>query len=157
MLFEGEGNVLIAGHHRGRVSKEALASLIAAFRDAGYFSVKDEYVSMTTDLPTFTTSIEFDGRKKSVKDYDGYRAGIPEAAARLENKIDQAAGTDKWTTGTAETGLALLAEGWDFKSHSTENRELFANVIAGGPANWSIFLFSMARPHWTPRKKALVP
>jgi hypothetical protein len=92
VLFEGEGNVLIVGRHRGRISKEALAGLVADFRDANYFSVKDEYVSMTTDLPTFTTSIEFDGRRRAVKDYDGYRAGIPEAAARLESKIDQAGG-----------------------------------------------------------------
>jgi hypothetical protein len=51
VLFEGEGNVLIVGRHRGRISKEALAGLVADFRDANYFSVKDEYVSMTTDLP----------------------------------------------------------------------------------------------------------
>jgi ankyrin repeat protein len=155
--FEGEGNVLLAGHHHGRISKEALGDLVAAFRAADYFSVKDEYVSMTTDLPTYTTSIEFDGRRKTVKDYDGYRAGIPEAAARLENKIDEAAATDKWTAGTAETGPSLLAEGWDFKSHSIENRALFTNVIQRRSNQLIQFFIQHGAPALDPPEKGFSP
>ncbi len=157
LLFEGEGNVLIVGQHRGQISKEALTGLLAAFRDADYFSAKDEYVSTTTDLPTFTTSIEFDGRKKAVKDYDGYRAGIPERVARLERKIDQAADTDKWTMGTPETGPALLAENWDFQSHSIQNRELFATVIARGPKQLIQFFIRQGAPALDSPEKGLSP
>jgi ankyrin repeat protein len=157
VLFEGGGNVLIAGHHRGQISKERLAGLVAAFRDADYFSAKDEYVSDTTDLPTFTTSIEFDGHKKAVKDYDGYRVGIPEAVAKLERKIDQAADTDKWIIGTSETGPALVAENWDFRSHSIQNRELFATVLNRGPKQLIQFFIQQGAPALDPPEKGLSP
>jgi len=157
VLFEGEGNVLIVGHHRGHISKDALTGLFAAFRDADYFSAKDEYVSMSTDLPTFTTSIEFDGHKKAVKNYEGYSVGIPDPVARLERKIDQAVGTDKWTKGTPETGPALLAEHWDFRSHSIQNRELFATVLDRGPKQLIQLFVREGAPALDPPEKGLSP
>ena len=157
VLFEGDGNVLIAGHHRGKISKDGLAGLVAAFRDADYFSAKDEYVSDATDLPTFTTSIEFDAHKKSVKDYDGYRVGIPERVARLEREIDQAANADKWTIGTSETGPALVAENWDFRSHSIQNRELFAAVLNRGPKQLIQLFIQQGAPALDPPEKGLSP
>jgi len=129
VLFDGEQNVLMLGHHTGWISKDAVTGLVDQFRAVDYFSLKGEYVSMTTDLPTYTTSIEFDGIKKSVKDYQGLYAGMPEGVPRLESEIDRAAGTDKWIEETPETGPALINEGWDFKANSPENLALFTRVI----------------------------
>ncbi len=70
-------------------SREAVADLFAAFRNADYFSLKDEYISAITDHPTVYTSIEFDGQKKAVKDYVGFTAGMPEIVDELERKIDR--------------------------------------------------------------------
>jgi hypothetical protein len=61
---------------------------------------------MITDNSTCMTSIEFDGRHKSVKDYVGFTAGMPEIVMRLEEKIDQTAGTEKWIRETNATGTS---------------------------------------------------
>ncbi|HEX7359593.1 MAG TPA: ankyrin repeat domain-containing protein [Bryobacteraceae bacterium] len=127
VLFDGKQNVLMLGHHHGRISAAALGDLLAAFRRADYFSLKDEYVAMITDNSTTTTSIEFDGHKKSVKDYVGFAAGMPEIVTELENKIDQLAGTDKWIRETPQSAPSLLAEGWDFQT--PESGDLFAHAI----------------------------
>jgi ankyrin repeat protein len=129
VLFDGKQNVLMLGHHRGRISAAALGGLLAAFRSADYFSLKDEYVAMVTDNSTTTTSIEFDGHKKSLKDYVGFAAGMPEIVTELENKIDQLAGVDKWIRETPQTAPSLLAEHWDFQAGTPENENLFAHVI----------------------------
>ena len=49
-----------------------------------------------TDNPTYTTSIQFDGHEKSVRDYVGMEAGMPEAERDVEDVIDRIAGTGKW-------------------------------------------------------------
>jgi hypothetical protein len=67
VFFNGEENVPVLGPHRSRISREAVTSLFAAFREADFFSLKDEYVALVTDNRSCTTSIEFDGHKKSVK------------------------------------------------------------------------------------------
>lgn len=130
--FEGTSGVLVTGHHRGHISEQAVRDLLAAFRRANYFSLKDKYVFPATDAPTYTTSIEFDGIKKSVRDYVGLSAGMPEIVPDLEDAIDRIAGTEKWIKGNAETPAALVAEGWDFRADTQENRALFARVVAHG-------------------------
>ena len=132
VLFNGEQNVLITGHHRGQISREAVADLVTMFRNADYFSLKDEYVAMITDLPTVFTSIEFDGHKKSVKDYVGFAAGMPGIVDELEGRIEQIAGTDKWIRETPETAPSLLAEHWDFRANTPENLSLRDNIIQQG-------------------------
>jgi hypothetical protein len=129
VLFDGEQNVLVIGHHRSRIPRDGVAGLVAAFRNAGYFSLKDEYVATITDNPTCTTSIEFDGHKKSLKDYVGFAAGMPEIVMDLEGKIDQVAGTDKWIRDTPQTAPSSLSEGWNFKADTPENLDLFAHAI----------------------------
>lgn len=133
VAYEGLSPSLIPGHHRSRISKEAVQRLVAEFRKANYFSLKDRYVWPVTDLPTFKTSIEFDGRKKSVVDYMGRQVGMPEAAERLEISFDEIAQTGKWVEGNRETVRSLIAEGWNFQADSEDNRELFANVVDRGP------------------------
>jgi hypothetical protein len=98
--FDGGSGSRITGHHRGQVSRQAVESLLHEFQRANYFSLKDDYVTRVTDSPTYTTSIEFDGKKKTVRDYVGLRSGMPEAVTDLENAIDEALGTEKWVKGT---------------------------------------------------------
>ncbi|HEY3458643.1 MAG TPA: DUF6438 domain-containing protein [Bryobacteraceae bacterium] len=126
--FNGESNVLITGRHHSQIPKEAVLNLVSAYRRASYFSLNDRYRYLVTDNPTYTTWIEFDGRKKSVMDYVGLRAGMPEAVQDLERTLDKIAGTEKWVKGNDQTGAALIAEKWDFAAGSEENRALFANI-----------------------------
>ncbi len=43
VLFDGKSNVLILGHHHASLSKQGVDNLVAAFRRADYFSLKDKY------------------------------------------------------------------------------------------------------------------
>jgi hypothetical protein len=130
--FIGKSNVLMIGNHHGELPKQAVDELLAAFRQANYFSLRDSYVTRVTDNPTYRTSIEFDGQKKSVRDYVGVQAGMPEAARDLEEAIDRITDTEKWTKGNEATASALVAEKYDFSADSDENRVLFANVVSDG-------------------------
>ena len=130
--FNGVNNVFITGHHRGQISSEAVRELVETFRRTHYFSLKDLYLALITDNPTYTTSIEFDGIKKSVTDYVGLQVGMPEVVTELEDAIDRIAGAAKWIKGNEQTGPALVREKWDFHGDNEENRALFAQVIASG-------------------------
>jgi ankyrin repeat protein len=130
--FSGTFGVLVMGRHRGTLSKQATEALLSAFRAANYFSLKNSYSYPVTDNPTYDTSIEFDGERKSVRDYVGLKAGMPEAVRDLEEAFDRIAGTEKWIKGNQETASALIAENWDFKADSDENRVLFASAVNSG-------------------------
>jgi ankyrin repeat protein len=130
--FIGKSNVLMIGRHRGQIPKQAVDDLLAAFRQANYFSLRDSYVTRVTDNPTYRTSIEFDGLRKSVRDYVGVQAGMPDAARDLEEAIDRIADTEKWIKGNGATASALVSEKYDFSADSDENRVLFANVVSNG-------------------------
>jgi len=128
--FEGSYHVLITGHHHGTISRKSLEGLVATFRWANYLSLKDAYNWDVTDVPTFISSIEFDGIKKVVVDQVGAQVGMPDVTTKVEEAIDQFADTGKWIKGNAQTGPSLVAEHWDFQSTSEDNRKLFANVLA---------------------------
>jgi ankyrin repeat protein len=128
--FNGIANVFISGHHRAKISAEALHELVAAFRRANYLWLKNSYHAMITDLPTYSTSIEFDGLKKSVVDYGGPFIGMPEAVRDLEDTVDRIAGTETWIKGNSQTGAALISEKWNFQADTTENQALFAQIVA---------------------------
>jgi len=99
--FEGLAHVDAMGKHSDRISRNAASELLAAFQRADFFSLKDEYVAAITDIPSFTVSIEFDGRKKSVLDHYGLSVGMPEAVADLEEAFDRLANTVRWLRGPA--------------------------------------------------------
>src|SRR5215467_9823862 len=132
VTYRGNGNVLITGEHHSRISRKQVEQLLARFRQADYFSLKDQYTASITDNPTHTTAIEFDGLKKQVKDYVGIYEGMPDVVSELEIAFDQLSGTEKWIKGTSETLPSLAAEHWDFSANTSENAALFANVVSSG-------------------------
>ena len=100
--FTGRRYVRSLGSRRRHISPGAITKLLAEFRRADFFSLKDSYSSMDTDLPSYTGSMEFDGRKKSVRDYAGRPVGMPEAVTLLEQAIDRLAGAGKWIGSPAK-------------------------------------------------------
>lgn len=126
--------MLTPGRHRGQISEQAVRDLVTAFRTADYFSLKDGYTYPITDNEKFRTWIEFDGRRKSVTDYVGILVGLPEVVKQLEGSFDDIAGTEKWVKGNRQTAPSLVAEGWDFRTDTEQNRQLFANAVIHGPA-----------------------
>jgi hypothetical protein len=58
-----------------------------SFRKVDYFSLAAGYASGVTDMPTYVTSISFDGVSKSVLDYVGREAGMPPGVSDVEVAI----------------------------------------------------------------------
>jgi ankyrin repeat protein len=132
VTYRGGTGTLITGEHHATISPHAITHLLQAFRDTDYFSLNDEYTQFVTDTPTYMTSIEFDGHKKSVKDHVGAGVGMPDVVTELEDKIDELAGTDKWLHENTETWQSLITEQWNFRSDSESNRTLSASVVERG-------------------------
>jgi len=130
VLYDGGSYVAISGSHRASIASDGISAIVEAFRVADFFSLKDEYMWGATDLPTYTTSISFDGRTKEVIDYAGEHVGMPESVSKLEETIDHFSGVERWTKGNSETVPALISEKFDFKS--PEASEILANVAQKG-------------------------
>ena len=116
VLYKGDGFVVVTGEHRDHLSADQVSEILEAFRKADYFSLEDKYFYSVTDCPTYETSFRVDNVFKSVTDYVGDEAGMPESVTDLEETIDRVTDTPKWIKGNAETVPALKREGWDFKS-----------------------------------------
>jgi hypothetical protein len=96
VVFTGRRFVAHTGVYRAHISRASVRALFAKFREADYFSLPDSYRAGATDLPTYTTSIAFDGHEKHVRDYGGNIVGMPYALGELERAVDEAADTDRW-------------------------------------------------------------
>ena len=96
VVYTGKMFVKETGERRFKIPQEKLQELIKEFERVDYFSLKDKYDAengMTvTDLPTTTTSLCLDGRKKKVVNY----YGAPKKLFELEDKIDLLAGLYKF-------------------------------------------------------------
>jgi hypothetical protein len=96
VIYTGNRFVAVTGVQKSRISMDAVRELVNLFRQADYFSLRDDYSASVTDNPTFITSISFDGKTKKVRNYVGWEIGIPQAVTNIEEAIDRLAGTSKW-------------------------------------------------------------
>jgi len=127
--FVGDAFVLVPGHHRAHVSRETVQALVNAFRRADFLSANESYEATVTDNPSQTITLRMGETTKTVIDYVGIEAGMPDAVRELEQQIDDAAGTRRWVTGNEETSRTLVAEHWDFSSGSRDNMALYRSAI----------------------------
>jgi hypothetical protein len=100
--FLGKQHVKQQGAASASISPGAVDSLVAELEAGGYFAFADEYVMdapacgrYATDSPTVTTSLNADGRTKRIR-HDYGCSEAPPALARLEQRIDEVAGTSRW-------------------------------------------------------------
>ena len=101
--FEGKKFVEHAGTDSTRIPAAAVDSLVAELSAAGFFGFDDRYTSgapacglYATDLPSAVTSVTGGGRSKRIE-HDHGCTNAPKELARLENRIDEVAGTGRWT------------------------------------------------------------
>ena len=98
VVYDGEEFVKVKGKKQHIISRENLKKIIQAFEQIKYFSLKDKYASAEngmkgpTDLPTTTTSIFLNGKRKKVVNY----FGAPKELDELENTIDKIAGLSEY-------------------------------------------------------------
>lgn len=96
VLYDGQAYVGTSGNQKGQISHSSLVKLVGTFRNADYFSLASGYISGVTDMPTYVSSISFDGLSKSVLDYVGRGTGMPPSVSDVEAAIDQLSGASKW-------------------------------------------------------------
>jgi ankyrin repeat protein len=132
--YHGEAFVAIRGDHHGNLPRAVIEELVEQFHKAKFFWLFDHYAAEIVDNPMQEISIAFDGRSKSVFDSAGEMVGLPTSVRNLEDEIDQLVGIERWTKGNSETGPSLVAEGWDFRSRSCENRSMVMGVARLGTA-----------------------
>jgi len=101
--FVGTRFVSREGADTSRVPPDQVGRLVDSLDAAGYFALADQYVPdspacgrYATDAPTVTTSVQSNGRSKTVR-HDYGCAGAPAALAGMERLIDSVAGTARWT------------------------------------------------------------
>lgn len=93
VVYVGKNYVKTTGERRFKISHDRVQALIKEFERIDYWSLKDKYETdengmSVTDMPTTTTSICLNGKKKRVVNY--YHA--PRKLDELEDKIDSLAG-----------------------------------------------------------------
>ena len=102
---------------------------MSAFRKADFLSANDSYTASVTDNPSQTITLRMGQTTKTVIDYVGIEAGMPDAVRELEQQIDDAAGTRRWVKDTRKPPGLYLAEHWDFSSRSADNMALYRSAI----------------------------
>ena len=127
--YTGGSYVLVPGPHVAHVDVKTVRALLDEFRRADFLSARPRYESDTTDGPSQTIKLRYEGKEWQVYSYVGFSAGLPEVIGSLQEKIDKAAGTERWVAGNSETLQSLKEEHWNFGSHSKENLDLFNSAI----------------------------
>jgi hypothetical protein len=96
VTYVGRQFVNVVGEQHGAASRADVSELLAHFDAVGFERLRDEYRAQVTDLPTTTIVLQRGGRRKSVLDYGGVGAGMPETVRDLQVEIDRVAGTARW-------------------------------------------------------------
>jgi hypothetical protein len=96
VTYRGERFVNVTGEQRATVPQADVERLLRRFDEVGFDQLRDAYRAPVTDLPTYTITLERNGRRKSVADYGGLSAGMPQGVRDLQTEIDRVANTGRW-------------------------------------------------------------
>lgn len=96
VTYRGDRFVNVTGEHQAQIPREDVQALLRRFDQIGFETLRDAYRARVTDLPTYTITLERNGRRKVVADYGGLSAGMPQAVRELQDEIDRVANTAQW-------------------------------------------------------------
>jgi hypothetical protein len=102
VTYVGERFVDAVGERHATIPRADVQRLLHRFEEIGFTELRDEYRAHVTDLPTFTVTLERNGRTKRVLDYGGISAGMPAAVRDLQDEIDRVANTAQWVLRDGE-------------------------------------------------------
>lgn len=94
--YEGRRFVNVVGEQTATIPREDVAQLLRRFDEVGFNNLRDVYRAEVSDLPTYTVSLTRDGQTKTVVDFGGVSAGMPQSIRDLQREIDRVAGTAQW-------------------------------------------------------------
>jgi Domain of unknown function (DUF6438) len=107
--YHGDGFVSFPGTHTAHIDPSAVASLLGKFRSANFLALDDEYRAGVTDNPTYSLSLNLDGKIKIVTDYVGAWVGMPPEVTVLEDAIDEVSDSARWVRSSRGT-LGVMRE-----------------------------------------------
>jgi hypothetical protein len=96
VTYVGERFVDAVGERRATIPRADVERLLQRFDEVRFDQLRDAYRAEVTDLPTYTITLERNGRTKTVVDYGGLSAGMPRAVRDLQDEIDHVANTGQW-------------------------------------------------------------
>lgn len=96
VVYVGRRFVNVVGEQRASIPPADVQRLVARFDEIGFERLRDSYRASVTDMPTYAVTLTRDGRSKTVVDYAGLSAGMPQAVRDLQDEIDRVAGTSRW-------------------------------------------------------------
>lgn len=111
-----ERGVLVLGEHEVRIDPGKVQNLVEQFRQARFFALRDKYDSKIVDGSFTILWLTIDGHRKHVFDNRGDMVGLPSVFGQLVQAVEDAAGTDRWVRGNADTVPYMLAQGFNFAS-----------------------------------------
>lgn len=100
--YEGRRYVNVEGPQTDQIEPAAVQALLARFDAVNFMSLQNEYRAHVSDMPTYTITLVRNGRTKTVVDYGGPGAGMPQAVRELEDEIDRVANTQQWVLRMGE-------------------------------------------------------
>ena len=96
--FHGVRFVDMIGDFTTQISDKKLEEFRKRAREIGYMELNDKYDGMVTDLPSTTTTIVLDGKKKSVyRRYD-----YPKRILTFEQLFDDLLKSERWISSKGE-------------------------------------------------------
>lgn len=124
VVYQGDRFVAVTGEQTSEITPETVGSMVAAFKNAGYFDWDDAYETETvSDLPTVTTSVSLDGTTHRIARYTG-DGTVPLALPFLEQWIDEMANTSLWTG--VQPDISTISNGTDTPArHPAARREFW--------------------------------
>lgn len=96
VMYTGRRFVNVIGEQHATIELAQVQALLAEFDRVNFMSLRDSYRANITDLPTYTVSLTRNGQTKTVVDYGGLSAGMPESVRHLQDEIDRVANTGRW-------------------------------------------------------------
>lgn len=97
IVYDGRNFVDAMGEQFSTISPQAVADLVQAMTDIGYFDLADSYTNYyVTDMPSVLTSLTVDGKTKHIERYMGDEAA-PLSLVEIEVMIDTITNSEQWT------------------------------------------------------------
>lgn len=116
--YYGHFGTFVPGLHRSHLSEAEVLQLLAAFRDADFYSLYDESDLIVMDAPRVSIELSTDGHTKTVTD----QLGESKAFRVLMDRILEISHAQRWLHGTGDTLQAVLADRENLNSADVQGR-----------------------------------
>jgi hypothetical protein len=137
--YDGMDHVRTRGSQTAVISSGTVKQLVDEIERIGFFTLRDSYTEVSvTDAPTVVLSVAADGKKKRLKHYLGdFKA--PKTLEAIETRIDEVAGTGRWTSSTStpistQTAPGTVAAGSAKGLPGIEEKALAGEAAVPAPA-----------------------